>query len=268
MTPQEIIDRQDEVLEENSAKLKRKAASIIHKAELALIAWLLLQLTVQHDKIVQSAANLALIDRIPAKFQDLLQHYGFDATLKVYMREFDSQAGVFQELARSLGGRPVSFTDADTSYFSQRKKSATLTLLALVGQVAESLRANARLALGAPIDTLHEGLADVLPSLPAKLGTTYATELAVFSRTVDDRGFAIVQAGDPTTPLNYQYSGPGSGDPVIRPFCQDLMKQTEHGTTWTMDEIERMDNGQGLPVKTACGGHGCRHKWIAALHGR
>lgn len=47
----------------------------------------------------------------------------------------------------------------------------------------------------------------------------------------------------------------------VRPFCEDLLKKTARGQSWTLEEIETMDNGQGLPVLTHCGGWNCRHRW-------
>ncbi len=51
-----------------------------------------------------------------------------------------------------------------------------------------------------------------------------------------------------------EYAGP----PPQRLFCgQHLGKQ------YTIPEIELLNNGQGLPVLTSCGGYNCRHSWIA-----
>lgn len=57
----------------------------------------------------------------------------------------------------------------------------------------------------------------------------------------------------------YTYVGPRLG---ARAFCQALLDQAAGGKTWTITEIERMDNGQGLPVLYFCGGYNCRHHWM------
>lgn len=47
----------------------------------------------------------------------------------------------------------------------------------------------------------------------------------------------------------------------VRPFCEDLLKRTARGESWTLEQIEKMDNGQGLNVLISCGGWNCRHRW-------
>jgi len=36
------------------------------------------------------------------------------------------------------------------------------------------------------------------------------------------------------------------------------------GNIYHIDEIEKLDNGQGLDVMTYCGGYNCRHMWLPA----
>ena len=56
----------------------------------------------------------------------------------------------------------------------------------------------------------------------------------------------------------FRYDGPKSN---LRPFCEDLMKRSERGESWTLDQIKQMDNGHGLPAHVHCGGYNCRHRW-------
>lgn len=55
----------------------------------------------------------------------------------------------------------------------------------------------------------------------------------------------------------FKYFGPVSA--ITRPFCR-----AHAGQVFTLDEIERMDNGQGLSVRESLGGYNCRHYWIPA----
>lgn len=52
----------------------------------------------------------------------------------------------------------------------------------------------------------------------------------------------------------FLYVGPD--DDITRPFCQERVEQI-----FTRDEIDAMDNDQGLPVSIYCGGYNCRHHW-------
>jgi len=55
----------------------------------------------------------------------------------------------------------------------------------------------------------------------------------------------------------YMYVGPG--DRITRPFCMDLLGKRK---AYTVDEISKMNNGQGLSVLQFGGGFNCRHQWV------
>lgn len=58
----------------------------------------------------------------------------------------------------------------------------------------------------------------------------------------------------------FLYSGPVA--PSTRPFCR-----AHAGIIFTEEEIAHMDNGQGLPVTSSCGGYNCRHMWVMVPEG-
>ena len=51
------------------------------------------------------------------------------------------------------------------------------------------------------------------------------------------------------------YRGPD--DALERPFCD-----TMNNHAFTISQLKKADNAQGLPVRTSCGGYRCRHKLI------
>jgi hypothetical protein len=53
----------------------------------------------------------------------------------------------------------------------------------------------------------------------------------------------------------FKYAGAST---FTRQFCKDHLDKI-----YTIDEIEKMDNKQGLPVEFFCGGFNCRHRWVA-----
>lgn len=57
----------------------------------------------------------------------------------------------------------------------------------------------------------------------------------------------------------FLYTGPD--DDVTRPFCDHLLDRNP--AIYTKEEIDRMDNKQGLSVMTYGGGYNCRHHWRA-----
>lgn len=72
------------------------------------------------------------------------------------------------------------------------------------------------------------------------------TQMSSFSRSVTASLAAAIDAD------TFYYAGPQDG--LTRDFCAHLA-----GYTITADQLRRLDNGQGLPVATSCGGYGCRH---------
>lgn len=56
----------------------------------------------------------------------------------------------------------------------------------------------------------------------------------------------------------FKYFGP----PAERHFCVSMLEMSREGKTWTIEEINAMSNGQGLPVLYFRGGWNCRHRWV------
>lgn len=84
------------------------------------------------------------------------------------------------------------------------------------------------------------------------LQTVYETVQSALSRSqsfVDAKKSGIER---------YKYAGRTSGN--IRPFCAAHV-----GKIYTIDEIQNLDNGQGLSVQFFCGGYNCTHRWEAVI---
>lgn len=91
----------------------------------------------------------------------------------------------------------------------------------------------------------------ITPKLKANLKTELNTAIMTFNRTVtvsksQELGFDL-----------FLYIGPD--DKITRPFCHEVLSKSP--PIYTIDEIDGMDNGQGLPVFSAGGGYNCRHHW-------
>ena len=50
------------------------------------------------------------------------------------------------------------------------------------------------------------------------------------------------------------------GSSPQREFCRE-----HHRKVYTLEEIDQLNNGQGLPVRTHCGGYNCTHRWRAVV---
>ena len=96
-------------------------------------------------------------------------------------------------------------------------------------------------------------IGDIADSTERSLKTEINTSLQAFSRTVTANKAA--ELGYET----FRYMGPDDG--VTRPFCEDTLNGGDNGV-YTLDEIQAMDNEQGLPVMQYGGGYNCRHRWV------
>ena len=97
-----------------------------------------------------------------------------------------------------------------------------------------------------------------------KLGDNLRTEIntsvSAFSQTI-----RLDRARELNLDL-FEYMGPEDG--ATRDFCLDVLNGDPGGVEprespiYTLDEIARMDNGQGLDVQIYMGGYNCRHQWV------
>ncbi len=94
-----------------------------------------------------------------------------------------------------------------------------------------------------------------------RLGRTQGQHIATISNTIQI-GIARQGAMEQATSNGakyYRYTGAKTN---ARKFCDKHI-----GKVYSIDEIKKMDNGQGLPVEYFCGGYNCRHRWVA-IEGR
>jgi len=108
---------------------------------------------------------------------------------------------------------------------------------------------------GLPLDGLNKRLGFLIHGKDKKGGTLkrYAKTYARTSLMGYDR-HANAILSEATGLQNYTYLGPR--DDITRPFCEKHINRV-----YTLDEIKKLDNGQGLPVREYGGGWNCRHFW-------
>lgn len=80
------------------------------------------------------------------------------------------------------------------------------------------------------------------------LQTEVRTKISQFGRSVN------MIAADTVGLDHYLYTGPKDG--ITRPFCRPLINKVVDKT-----QLSKLNNGQGLSVRTSGGGYNCRHSW-------
>jgi hypothetical protein len=125
----------------------------------------------------------------------------------------------------------------------------------IVPSVAAGVRDSlSAIVLDVPIKQAISGLSQKMKSSTGTQLTQINTKLSMFGRSVSAE---IAKEAN----INYYlYTGPMDG--VTRDFCKQLVDKVV-----SESQMKRLRNGQGLPVKTACGGYNCRHSWTPVTKG-
>jgi len=115
--------------------------------------------------------------------------------------------------------------------------------------ITEEIRRTARAGKG------YEDLRSRL--LRRSLGEAQSRTLAITALAQFDNGmmFEYAQQGGVE---KFLYDGVLHTN--TRPFCREHL-----GKQYTIAQIQKMDNGQGIPVETACGGYNCTHFWTPVV---
>jgi hypothetical protein len=186
------------------------------------------------------------IARLGALLQGL-KDAGLDDRLakigELYGKELRQAVRKFEE----IGIDPMLSIDSTTIEALVRFKveQVEMKVMESVGSIRPLLLQN--IVLGEEIDiaAIMRRVSDVPMH---HVATEIRTSMLAFNRTVT--AVQAEQAGIE----RFVYLGPD--DDITRPFCGELI-----GQIFTIDEIESMDNGQGLEVLQYGGGYNCRHQW-------
>lgn len=183
--------------------------------------------------------------RLLSSLASALQANGLDEELgrlvPLYGNEIKNAIERLQEVASTrvltdrVKGIATGAIEVDTDAF-----------LASINQTIGNIKSS--LARGQVVGTLPEVEAP-LGALENKLRTEINTALRSFNRLV-----TVAQATDLGIDL-FLYDGPL--DEVTRPFCEDHVNKV-----YSLEQLNELDNGQGLPVAIYCGGYNCRHELL------
>ena len=183
--------------------------------------------------------------RLLSAISDALSRNGLDEELgrlvPLYGNEIKNAIGSLQEvvdvksLTDRVKGLATGTIELDTDAF-------LASINQTIGQIKSSL------ARGQIVGNIPEVEAPI-NTLANKLKTEVNTALRSFNRLV-----TVAQAEDLGIEL-FLYDGPL--DERTRPFCEEHV-----GKAYTLEQLNELDNGQGLPVAVYLGGYNCRHELL------
>lgn len=198
---------------------------------------------------VQGDVNESI--KILGQLEDAVRNTGFEAgadeLARIYGKELAGSRRMFSETV----GIAFRVTDTDLDIIEAAIAfdiDKTAVTLGAFGADARQVLFN-QVFLGQEFDI--EALQEELDSKTLRnIKTELNTSTQGFYRSVIGKKAADVGI------TTFIYVGPD--DKKTRPFCSDILSR---GGKFSREEIDNMDNGQGLNAFTYCGGYNCRHSW-------
>ena len=115
-------------------------------------------------------------------------------------------------------------------------------------------------------ESLRDGLLEVpteiiVSNLQTRLESSIGRQLTEIKTQISSYGRSITAFVAESAGLDlYLYTGPKDG--ITRPFCNELINLVV-----TKDQMNKLNNGQGLGVLVYGGGYNCRHSWSPVTQG-
>jgi len=209
-------------------------------------------------KILESdQANLAFAQSSLAALQTSLKQAKYQDAIAGYINGFDETVWEQAKNMADAFGTEITPAAVDTQEL-KRMKAGFMQEFDQIGEqaVMEVFRGiSASIFGGAPISHLEKVLRETITGTDVKGGSLkrYTKTYARSYLMGYDRKIGQMQA-DAAGYTRFLYLGPE--DSETRSWCSSHIRKV-----YTKKQIEEMNNGQGIPVKTYGGGWNCRHFW-------
>jgi hypothetical protein len=217
-----------------------------------LDSFLYKQLSKLLDPLNRSKIDKREVSRVLNSLNRSLDEAGLQQVMQRLNQAYGKQLEYVLSTFDDAGSKAPRFSDVDTivieELISYDVEKVTTRVQEYVTDIKRTFQTGVLSGDVRPFAELHDKFA---PGLEGQVKTELNTALQGFYRTVTaakskELGFEL-----------FRYIGPD--DDITRPFCESLLERDP--AIYTIDEIEAMDNDQGLSVLTFGGGYNCRHQW-------
>jgi hypothetical protein len=265
MTSKEVVYEHDRYIENLVKIFSDELNAIAHSAQAKVTGLLVEKLKTTDGQIDVTAANRAILRRVDKLFADAMESAGYEKLVGEFVNSFQGQLPYFDRLLEAISETlktplVAKWEKADLSAFAGQQAATIDTLLAVVDGAAMMAKRKALMNVNAlPFKDLVEEISTVFSrTVPESVGLA-ETGMAMFFRTVSDRGFQHIEESLPEGALKYRFEGPL--DRLTRPWCRHTLADTlTHPLART--QIERLDNGSLPNPWISGGGYRCRHQWV------
>lgn len=210
------------------------------------VARLLAKLSVEEGRLIKDVATTS---RVRAQVLRRIEELGGGRAVRVLDKRIqDAVDAVIASMPKDL--RPDATPELDR--IVRRQYAAVADIFDEGGSIVRQA-INAGTTTLVKTDVLARRVSDHLGITVSKASAV--VETAIIGAGRDVVGEAVRLANEDEEILVMRYIGPR--DSKTRPFCARIL-----GNVYTLDAVERLDNGQGLPVLQFGGGYRCRHSWV------
>ena len=266
------VDAHAKEVENLVSTFERNLQRVLTAARKDVFSTLANKLSVVDGLVPKTQSTQRVLGSVQKLFQQSMRRAGYNALVAEYVDSFSGQLPYFQDTLDTLGDQigkslKVTFGERDKRLFAQQQVNTGQVLNSVVDQVALSAERAAMLSVGGlKLGDLIVAITDKLEATVGQATTLADTSLSMFYRTIQDRGYRIIERDLPdSVVLKYRYAGPK--DAFVRSFCVRCLAETLAGKLWTRADIAALDNGQLPNVFLTCGGYNCRHQWLLVYLG-
>jgi len=209
--------------------------------------------------VLETALSMTTPEALLAMSRDALADFvvqaGFGMTIEEFLTQSDRIAAAALESIQVL--EPLASAALVQTKLDGFRVAAVDAVFqdVIIPDVTKAIReALQGMTLGVPQRSAMTRLASQLERSEGRQLTEARTKMASYGRQV------TASVGESAGLNLYLYTGPRDG--ITRAFCKPLINKVVNE-----QQMARLDNGQGLPVKLSGGGYNCRHSWSPVSEG-
>ena len=206
--------------------------------------------------IVDQSGSLSVLSLDRPNMTDLILSGGYAGAVEEFEKQSDNMARA-SELTNKIIQPDLIKSERDQFIINLAKQTATERIFdeLLIPKVSAGVRQSLlSLAFDTPLNLAMSNLSKRFEQAEKKELTEINTEISMYGRGVSA---ALAQSAG----IDYfLYTGPDDG--LTRPFCLAIVNKVV-----SSKQMIKLNNKQGLSVRTGGGGYNCRHSWTPVTMG-
>ena len=228
-------------------KAEKSMKSVLDKSRTRFIKTL--------ETAVRASDPLTILSLDREQLVDFVIRGGFDLSIDEFIEQADLISQAVEKTTRIV--QPDLGLSAIQQQLDLMQASSVETLFddVIIPNVTSGVRESlVAMTVDVPIKQAMSSLSQKMQSATGRQLTEVNTKLSMYGR-----GVTAAMAEEAGLSF-YLYTGPIDG--ITRKFCRPLVDKVVSDS-----QMRKLNNKQGLPVKTAGGGYNCRHSWSPVSEG-